>query len=777
MRISPKHFKKRSSDALDAREPSVAGLSGSVTASAPPSTETALIYDTTRSPESVSISDYSFASATVTTSPTLIPTSSIVPSASASAASDISSNSAIPVGTVVGACVGAFAGAGLIIFLVYTYSKRHLSGAGARDGGRGENWKKLHDSHDGAPNSPSHDSSREMEEKNRALFKKSTPSVRTTRTKLSDEDHGFGIPPFEFSKYHPNLAQELALEKPAPAFVAHRGDSGVSWDGSTVHDDSFLSMRSVRVDSGTMSPTLGLAKPTPVATSSAIHKWESAEVLTLGEEDVAGPKEVQNPFADVAEQRRSVANPFFNAQELHRSPTNRNRSRSNSRSGSRTSRISRTRSASDTRNASYRQSERLSNPFADVQEVPVYRVSPPAQHEHTDSVASNSSGNMFGEHAMKSLIAALDLTQEEVEERLRAVSMHESTMSRFSTITGDEAIATMRAFPMPPATEQRYSENVLNTMQPSRRPKASMQMSVSQAPAGTSMSSPYLAAAPSQSLHHDDAFVHEKHGPPGVSSVTWMLRLDVRCGRTGTTPSTGAANAHNGAAPSSMSPGRPRLSRPTMHQPSPHVRTTATRSPAASASSSGSVGRNAWRTVRVCACASSSAEIEDAVEYVLVRYAPWRREARGPGTEGSEMGWEEGPGWGRVEVPDTGRSKELRREPVGKGTGTRETGGRGVRWSDADPASRVTRIRSGRTTLAGTVSVACWMWGSRDLHRLLGGRGDVRDAHAQLVSPRFTVLPVEVDAQPGSAYEHDDEGDNEPSELDVVVAYRVGGGA
>lgn len=456
MRISPKHFKKRSSDALDAREPSVAGLSGSVTASALAATGSSLILNAPGSVESVSISDYSFASATVTTSPTLIPTSSIVPSASASAASDISSSSAIPVGTVVGACVGAFAGAGLIIFLVYTYSKRHLSGAGARDGGRGESWKKLHDSHDGAPNSPSHDSSREMEEKNRALFKKSTPSVRTTRTKLSDEDHGFGIPPFEFSKYHPNLAQELALEKPAPAFVARRGDSGVSWDGSTVHDDSFLSMRSVRVDSGTMSPTLGLAKPTPVATSSAIHKWESAEVLTLGEEDVAGPKEVQNPFADVAEQRRSVTNPFFNAQELHRSPTNRNRSRSNSRSGSRTSRISRTRSASDPRNASYRQSERLSNPFADVQEVPVYRVSPPAQHEHTDSVASNSSGNMFGEHAMKSLIAALDLTQEEVEERLRAVSMHESTMSRFSTITGDEAIATMRAFPMPPATEQRF---------------------------------------------------------------------------------------------------------------------------------------------------------------------------------------------------------------------------------------------------------------------------------------------------------------------------------
>jgi len=382
----------------------------------------------------------------------------VPPSTSPTSSAALSSDSSIPVGTVVGACVGAFVGLALLLYLCYLYSKRHLGGGAAREGNRGrdENWKKLDENQDkwaGMPTSPN--SSREMEEKNRALFKKS-PSMHTTRTKLSDDDHGYGIPPFEFSKYHPNLAEELSLEKPARPFAgaaAQRSDSGVSWDGSTVHDDSFLSMRSVRVDSGTMSPTLVMAKMTSAALSNPVHKWESAEVLTMEEEDVTGPKEVHNPFVDVNEQRRSVANPFFNAQELQRSGTRRNRSRSNSRSG-------RARSVSDTISrtasiATYRQSERISNPFTDIQEVPVYHVSPPGlrDHTHNDSVASGSSASMFGQHAMKSLIAALDLTQEEVEERLRVVSMQDSNMSRFSTISGAETeadIATVRQFPMPP---------------------------------------------------------------------------------------------------------------------------------------------------------------------------------------------------------------------------------------------------------------------------------------------------------------------------------------
>ena len=57
---------------------------------------------------------------------------------------------------------------------------------------------------------------------------------------------------------------------------------------------------------------------------------------------------------------------------------------------------------------------------------------------------------------MKSLIAALELTQEEVEERLRAASMRRSMISRYSGIsqitgiTDEEDLAAIRTFPIPP---------------------------------------------------------------------------------------------------------------------------------------------------------------------------------------------------------------------------------------------------------------------------------------------------------------------------------------
>ena len=98
----------------------------------------------------------------------------------------------------------------------------------------------------------------------------------------------------------------------------------------------------------------------------------------------------------------------------------------------------------------------MTNPFADTEEV----VAVPAfkAHMQTDSFGSSSSGNTVpSEHAMKSLIAALDLTKEQVEERLRAASMQPSTVSRYSgsshyaAMTDDDDLSTIH-FPVPPST-------------------------------------------------------------------------------------------------------------------------------------------------------------------------------------------------------------------------------------------------------------------------------------------------------------------------------------
>ncbi|EPS96095.1 hypothetical protein FOMPIDRAFT_1025511 [Fomitopsis schrenkii] len=445
--------------------PSLAGFSGVASASAGVATSSLFLNTAASNSADSQTFQYSLVGGAVTLTSSQPSSSASATSStetpSASAIAGVSHSSEPSIGTVIGICLGVFAGLAAVIIGYYLYSRRSFKPEGKDRNGQ---WDKLAEGEDkwegAAPRSPGE---RELQEKNSQMFKKSSPSMRTTRTKvLADEHDGFNLPPLEFAKYHPGLAKELALEQPIRPYAAHRGESGISWDdGSTVREDSFLEMRSVRAESGAISPTLGFAKTTPAAEFS-VHRWESAEVLTMGDENIEGPKEVQNPFTDVSEQRRSVANPFFNAQDMQRRPT---RSRSNSRSNSRVSRArSVSESTSVSRPVSAHKYGHISNPFADIQEVPVYRVAPPDvfSHSHTDSVASGSSANVFGVHAMKSLIAALDLSPEEVEERLRVISMGGSiNSSRLSGVSGvsatsaqdddaDAEIATVRAFPMPP---------------------------------------------------------------------------------------------------------------------------------------------------------------------------------------------------------------------------------------------------------------------------------------------------------------------------------------
>ncbi|KAI0749470.1 hypothetical protein C8Q80DRAFT_626478 [Daedaleopsis nitida] len=389
------------------------------------------------------------------TTPTPTPSTTDAPGTGAQVAG--ASKSELPLGVVIGVCVGAFIGVVLIICLFYAWYKRssdkmssaaRRNAAGQADQQRAyaKSFNRLSDSEKprGPVPPPVHSEHQDLdEEKNFSMFKKS-PSMRTTYTTktATDEENAYDLPQLEFTKYRPTLAEELALDNPqkpfATAAAAARQNSGISWDGETVADDSFLSMRSVRVESGTMSPTMVMAKMTPPATGSALHRWESAEVFNTEEQSAEAARQSHNPFTEMVEERRARANnPFFGAQDVNRQ-SRAMRSRSNSRA----SRTSRAQSMvrGEGRSA---QTESIAipntNPFSDMQHaLPTTTVEsfssdtlpPHAGLPNKPSLHSGSSAGSFGsERAMASLIAALDLSKEEVEQRLRVVSMQGSTIS------------------------------------------------------------------------------------------------------------------------------------------------------------------------------------------------------------------------------------------------------------------------------------------------------------------------------------------------------------
>jgi hypothetical protein len=423
--------------------PSGEGLNGVTTVdTAEPAAPTLIIATGTAPVGTLEAAPSLAAGITVTSSVAATISPSAIPSATQPSQA-LKGSSSLSTSAVVAACVGSFIGLAILI-CVFIWWTRHSSTKKSRGvprspmsenrNTRGEMdqqktrsgaWNKLDSAH-------GHESAMEDEdEKNFSMFKKRTMSMRTTRTAKALEEHGFDMPPI--TKYHPDLAQQLA--QPDRPF-AQRQESGVSWGGDTVGDESFLSLRSVRIESGTMSPTFGMAKMTPPAVASPMHKWESAEVLTL-EEHTASHVEVQNPFTDVPvmERRKSSSNPFFSASEMHRTPSRRSRSSSGGYSHSRNASKSR-RSSSRSRIVS--QGSQI-DPFADIHNSPeITRDLPPFtrafSHTPSDSSTSITGNSLSSERAMKSLIAALDLTQEEIEERLRVVSMQPTLDSRYSSI-------------------------------------------------------------------------------------------------------------------------------------------------------------------------------------------------------------------------------------------------------------------------------------------------------------------------------------------------------
>ncbi|KAJ7052618.1 hypothetical protein C8F01DRAFT_573047 [Mycena amicta] len=455
--------------------PSAAGLTGASIVANTVATADSLALNTavTAANTDTALVDFSaFPTTTTTSAPTETAADSVDASPSPSPQSS-SSTSDISMGTVIGACLAALAGAVILILLgLWLYKRgsrpRRRSPSNAHKAVDKERaWAKMDDDDkwegkDGRYQQKGVVSVGPMEKL--TMFKTSTPSMHTT-SHSTDLDSIPAVAPFShpFAQYHPNLAKELAEdnsglpEPPRRPFLARVDPiAPISWDGDTVGRDSFLSLGS----NPAMSPGLAKAIPTPQLTSSEPHHWESAVVMDFDPSAEDAPRG-RSPEAEP--RRKSSNNPFFGA----RMSTHSNHSRSRSQSRSRTPSISaasrstvpdpvtmpvppaiaytredkgKYRAATPPSPASSRAPSTIigHDPFSD----PIMPIVP-FKPEHF------SQGSQ--DRAMASLLAALGptATASEVQDRLRVASMNPSLVSE-SQYTETDGDTLHQSWPVPP---------------------------------------------------------------------------------------------------------------------------------------------------------------------------------------------------------------------------------------------------------------------------------------------------------------------------------------
>jgi hypothetical protein len=357
MHHPPHQLVRRQADLL--APPSASGLQGGTTASSIPVVASSLLLGPSASPVSGSDTlDPSQTENTTQTDSTPAQTSSTSPSSASALTHSMST------GAVIGISVGVFIVTVAAMFAVYLLIKKRtvararppltrgplpaFRGArSAKGNGQKKRWHQLEDGGDhrqGGEKSSSgvtHTARPKTPDTNKfALFEKD-PSVRSLADDKANvsEVHSFGpLSMPNFARYHPDLAEEFSTVLPLPPFASRAdGSQVVSWDGATIHEDSFLSLHSP--PSGPMSPSAVLARQTPQTTDSALHRWESAEVLIMDEptngESSVRSYAAENPFTDDAaprasndsDSRTNRSNPFFNASR-HANPFSDRASRS-----------------------------------------------------------------------------------------------------------------------------------------------------------------------------------------------------------------------------------------------------------------------------------------------------------------------------------------------------------------------------------------------------------------------------------------------------------------
>ncbi|KAL5504434.1 hypothetical protein ACEPAH_8509 [Sanghuangporus vaninii] len=414
-----------------------------------------------------------------TSSPASLATSSTSPTSELSSESD-----SISVGAVVGICVGVFAGLAILILLAYRYvSRRRVSspkGSGKegerRKSGR-ELWVKMEE-HDGdgsyekyaikrtTMNSISPSDGTGTTTVGRSITVKSAKSAKTfkslgygTNLGLAETFKTPDLPPqLEFTDSDIGTGRSFVGNAVSTAPFARVENPPISWDGETVGEgQSYLSLKSgsgsiqYATVKGPVSPQMVISHQTPPAVETQIPQWERAEVVSPdGAEAYGGVDEPRHPYAmrfsqetvrnlaaqpQAASQGQTQAQNPFGDQNPFDDPASRSTPTTSGTSDSES--FFTTKSDLTTRTGAF-----------------AAATATATHHERMDS----------NERAMASLIAALNITQEEARERLSAAitpTPRESAASGYSLgLQSDESKvsldeASFKQFPLPPTDIKR----------------------------------------------------------------------------------------------------------------------------------------------------------------------------------------------------------------------------------------------------------------------------------------------------------------------------------
>lgn len=315
-------------------------------------------------------------------------------------------SNSIPVSTVIGSCIGAFVFvSALIIFGIWFYRRYSESlkrqalarGRGLQNDNQRRRWNKLEDEDkwEGMNANQTKEVDQVVPMEKLTMFKRAA-SVRTAYTQRSVDDHTLAYPQ-SFAPFDVNLVRTLSADpsidsKSQPPQVPNLVKSQISRNISPSNN----------ITPSPLSSSSNMAIPTPEATVLQSHKWESAEVVQY-----EGPSvEAVEPPPQNKEVKRSMHNPFFGSQEYIRS-------RSNSHTEDKSSN-----SKGKERMHDSISSLLTSDPFEAYAHLPL----PILTHQSNESSSSTESKT----RALQTLMGALELSEDEVRERLRVASMQPS---------------------------------------------------------------------------------------------------------------------------------------------------------------------------------------------------------------------------------------------------------------------------------------------------------------------------------------------------------------
>ena len=319
------------------------------------------------------------------------------PGPSSTQASAVSNS--IPVSTVIGSCVGAFVFvSALIIFGIWFYRRYAESlkrqalarGRGLKNDKHRRRWNKLEDEDRWEGTNQTKEVDQVVPMEKLTMFKRAA-SVRTAYTQRSVDDQTLAYPQ-SFAPFDLNLVRTLSADpsidsKSQPPQIPNPVKGQIPSN----------------ISPSPLSSSLNMAIPTPEATVLQSHKWESAEVVQY-----EGPSaEVVEPAPQDKEVKRIMHNPFFGSQEYIRS-------RSDSHADDKSPNAKGKERVHDSLSSSLLSED----PFETFSQLPL----PPLSHLSTDSSSSAESRT----RALQTLMGALELSEDEVRERLRVASMHPS---------------------------------------------------------------------------------------------------------------------------------------------------------------------------------------------------------------------------------------------------------------------------------------------------------------------------------------------------------------